>query len=883
MLNFITTNMPRRTAPVQLEVSPTGGVASAGATGGVTELPPLPHLLQSIGREGKELLERLGAPPPPPSPNASTWLAPVALVAGMEQLDAPELPALMRFLCHAGERCAVEWLPKDADAQSQRRAFARANFAITTHAHAAKLVWMPASSVSVLIAPDAKLKGRCGYDEQPFANTHLWWCATRPRKSGRSDLRKGWSGFRQFSRWLFRNDAMHMALYTEAGQHVPATQRSGRLLPSAAAAAFADEASAVVTAVVQGNGSSHQTRRQGHEAVTMLQTKRTESPATGKAELAELKNLLCISQLVGLHRQALRYARELLEAPACGSSCYCSTAGIVVNLLRAGTDSAYDGDARVHRAAADAFFERHVGERCSYRTSWQMSSPPEQFEPGFNAMPWWDPADFAVGRLLTERSEELLRELQPYASRAPWRTDQGVPYELIEAGAWRQLSLYEDTTGWDDELCNELPVTCGYLHDLQSSVAGQRELGTKVKLFELGPGAALRPHFGVTNRRIFLHFAVNLPSSGTSFVRVGSGEEHAWVSPGQLMLFDDSFEHEVWNEAAEPRHVLGIELLHPDLAALEDEEEEQELEDAEDDDEDDQEDEEAEEADIEPENVEAEEEAEEEADEEAEEEAETEVEAEVQAEVQAEAESSSSSTEAALASARFEIGRLRAQLGRLRGHEGEADEENDVPEVDDGGVPVIRQLSDLTRYLPMGIAFNIGLLLRGKRHAFQVDEDEHVAYEGDMPSGLTAHEAYADLTIEIARLLAPSKRLGSFDSGYGAVFYDRGTPAEKLAASAKRACGGGRSNDDTCVAALHGLLGLRCRPEAFREHVKSFRVAAYLHPGASVFMAQQCTSGDEVAALQDDLLAYAPVAQEMEIGKLQLNVITDVPTFSSPS
>ena len=69
----------------------------------------------------------------------------------------------------------------------------------------------------------------------------------------------------------------------------------------------------------------------------------------------------------------------------------------MVNLLRAGADAAYDGDARVHRAAADAFFERHVGERCSYRTSWQMSSPPEQFEPGFNAMPWWDPADFAVG------------------------------------------------------------------------------------------------------------------------------------------------------------------------------------------------------------------------------------------------------------------------------------------------------------------------------------------------------------------------------------------------------------------------------------------------------------------------------------------------------
>ena len=856
--------MSRRSAPVQLEVSPAGGVGSSGG-GRVTELPPIPHLLLSIGREGHELLERLGPPLPRPLPNSSAWSPPVALVAGMEQLDAPGLSALMRFLCHAGERCAIEWLPKDADALMERKAFARASFALTTHAHAANLVWMPAPSVSLLIAPDAKLKGRCGYDEQPFVNTRLWWCATRPRKSGRCDLRKGWSGFRQFSRWLFRNDAMHMALFTGGHVEAKAAQRSSQLLPSAAAA-FADEASAVVTAVLHGNGSSHETRRQGHVAVTMLQAKRAALPATGEDELAELKNLLCISQLVGLHRQALRYARELLQAPACGSSCYCSTAGIVVNLLRTGTDSAYDGDANVHRAAADAFFDRDVSERCRYRTSWQMSSPPEQFEPTFDAMPWWDPLDFAVGRLLTERSKELLLELQPYASRAPWRTDQGVPYELVEAGAWRQLSLYEDTTGWDDEVCNELPVTCGYLHDLQSSVDGQRELGTKVKLFELGPGAALRPHFGVTNHRIFLHFAVNVPSSGKSFVRVGSGEERAWVSAGQLMLFDDSFEHEVWNEAAEPRHVLGIELLHPDLVALEDEEEDDE--DAVDDG-GGQLDEEAEEVDIEPEHVEAEAEAG------------TEAEVEVEAQAQAEATTLLSSTEAALASARLEIGRLRTQLGQLRDHHNEVDEGGDVPETDDGGVPVIRQLSDLTRYLPMGIAFNIGLLLRGKRHAFQVDEDEHVAYEGDMQSGLTAHEAYAELTMEIARLLAPSKRLGSFDSGYGAVFYDRSTPAEKLAASARRACGGGRSNDDTCVAALHALLGLRCRPEAFREDVKSFRVAAYLHPGASVFMAQQCTSGDEVAALQDDLLSYAPIAQEMEIGKLQLNVIVDVPTFST--
>ena len=46
----------------------------------------------------------------------------------------------------------------------------------------------------------------------------------------------------------------------------------------------------------------------------------------------------------------------------------------------------------------------------------------------------------------------------------------------------------------------------------------------------------------------------------------GAGEARAFEAVGQRLLFDDSFEHEVWNEGGEPRHVLGIELVHPDAS-----------------------------------------------------------------------------------------------------------------------------------------------------------------------------------------------------------------------------------------------------------------------------------------------------------------------------
>ena len=49
------------------------------------------------------------------------------------------------------------------------------------------------------------------------------------------------------------------------------------------------------------------------------------------------------------------------------------------------------------------------------------------------------------------------------------------------------------------------------------------------------------------------------------------GEARAFEAAGQRFLFDDSFEHEVWNEGGEPRHVLGIELVHPGEHELKDE------------------------------------------------------------------------------------------------------------------------------------------------------------------------------------------------------------------------------------------------------------------------------------------------------------------------
>jgi len=51
-------------------------------------------------------------------------------------------------------------------------------------------------------------------------------------------------------------------------------------------------------------------------------------------------------------------------------------------------------------------------------------------------------------------------------------------------------------------------------------------------------------------------------------MRVGNSPPRRWVE-GEVCLFDDSFEHEVWNRTSSERIVLIVDLWHPELTTSE--------------------------------------------------------------------------------------------------------------------------------------------------------------------------------------------------------------------------------------------------------------------------------------------------------------------------
>ena len=71
------------------------------------------------------------------------------------------------------------------------------------------------------------------------------------------------------------------------------------------------------------------------------------------------------------------------------------------------------------------------------------------------------------------------------------------------------------------------------------------------------------PHNGLNNSRLICHLPLIVPENCGS-LRVGN-EERSWVE-GEMLVFDDTIEHEAWNSSAHERVILLFEVWRPEIA-----------------------------------------------------------------------------------------------------------------------------------------------------------------------------------------------------------------------------------------------------------------------------------------------------------------------------
>ena len=107
------------------------------------------------------------------------------------------------------------------------------------------------------------------------------------------------------------------------------------------------------------------------------------------------------------------------------------------------------------------------------------------------------------------------------------------------------------------------PKTTAVMENLPLVFSGKR--CPNVLFSRLKAGSRIPPHNGMINTRLICHLPLIVPTR--CGFRVGN-DTREWV-PGKVWLFDDTVEHEAWNNSDEDRILLIFEVWNPSLSEAE--------------------------------------------------------------------------------------------------------------------------------------------------------------------------------------------------------------------------------------------------------------------------------------------------------------------------
>jgi aspartyl/asparaginyl beta-hydroxylase (cupin superfamily) len=145
----------------------------------------------------------------------------------------------------------------------------------------------------------------------------------------------------------------------------------------------------------------------------------------------------------------------------------------------------------------------------------------------------------------------------PYVQREQGRPVFN-PRGLLDNPDWGAFFLIKDGVT-QEENAARCPRTFAAISAIPLCRVDKR---TPSVLFSLlRPRARIPPHNGFTNVRLIGHLPLIVPPGCT--LRVGN-ETRSWAE-GEVMLFDDSIEHEATNPSSEPRVVLIFDVWRPEL------------------------------------------------------------------------------------------------------------------------------------------------------------------------------------------------------------------------------------------------------------------------------------------------------------------------------
>ena len=174
--------------------------------------------------------------------------------------------------------------------------------------------------------------------------------------------------------------------------------------------------------------------------------------------------------------------------------------------------------------------------------------------------PWLPELEAATPMIVAELTAALATQMDAFAPYIAFAKDLPVNQweELNHSRRWSSLFLWKDGVR-KDAVCATCPGTAALLDRLP--MAHQPGFAPTAMFSALEARTRIPAHTGSTNTRLLCHLPLVLP--GPARFRVGN-ETREWKM-GQAWIFDDTIEHEAWNDADELRVILIFDVWNPFL------------------------------------------------------------------------------------------------------------------------------------------------------------------------------------------------------------------------------------------------------------------------------------------------------------------------------
>lgn len=180
---------------------------------------------------------------------------------------------------------------------------------------------------------------------------------------------------------------------------------------------------------------------------------------------------------------------------------------------------------------------------------------PIDYDPNIRPVAVLDPQTFEVCHYLEAHFDAIQAEVARVTSSHGAAAGYFAVHEpLVLTGSWDELMFFEAGIRVESS-ATLFPVTASIIDGLPE----QMKRAGAIMLSKLSPGTHLAAHCGFTNRRLRIHLGIQTPQD--AFIRVND-QTLEWQE-GRCIVFDDSFEHEVWHLGTEPRIVLLADMPHP--------------------------------------------------------------------------------------------------------------------------------------------------------------------------------------------------------------------------------------------------------------------------------------------------------------------------------